>query len=147
MPECTCFPSPPGGITRCESSQTAICGYDELGRCEGRCVTIASGLAPLDYTAQLLSEIVGESLSADDLEGDARNCAVIANLLLDSSEENKAVKFKLNGRPHRVSVGLTEVAKKKLRAAARTLEGRREPPAGSAPTRSRPERPMLSSEA
>src|SRR2546423_290585 len=81
MPECTCFPSPPGGITRCESGQTAICGYDELGRCDGRCVTIASDLAPLDYAAQLLSEIVAESVSTDNLEQDAKNCAVIINLL------------------------------------------------------------------
>lgn len=142
---CTCFPSPPGGIHRCEGGQIAICGYDAFGRCEGACATVASDLAPLDYAAQLLSAVVGESLSAADLRKDAEQCAAIVNLLLDSSNQNKAVNFKLNGRSHRVSVGLTAVAKRKLGDAARTLVSSREPPAGAAP--SRPTIGMLSSEA
>jgi len=145
MPECTCFPSPPGGIHRCPSGQIAICGYDPLGRCEGECATVDSDLAPLDYAARLLSKVVGKSLSADDLEKDAKECAAIVNLLLDSSDENKAVRFTLNGRPHRVSVGLTNIAKKKLGEAARTLASSREPPTGSTPSRSRPNTRPLSS--
>lgn len=135
MPECTCFPSPPGAIHRCPDGLIAICGYNALGTCEGECATVASDLAPLDYTAQLLSKVVGGSLSAGDLEKDAEECAAIVNLLLDSSNQNKAVDFTFNGQSHRVSVGLTDVAKDKLEDAVRTLDNTREPPTGSTPSR------------
>jgi hypothetical protein len=131
---CTCFPSPPGGTTRCEGGQIAICASDG-GECEGVCVTVASDLAPLDYAAQLLSAVVREGVSAGDLEKDAEECVVILNLLLESSDQNKPVNFRFNGQSHRVSVGLTKVAKKKLGDATRTLASNREPPTSSSPSR------------
>jgi hypothetical protein len=117
------------------SGQIAICASDGSGKCVGKCVTVASDLASLDYAAQLLSAVVGETLSASDLEQDAEQYAAILNLLVASSEDNKAVTFQLSGRLNRVSVGLTDVAKKKLRDAVRTLARNREPPASSSPSR------------
>ena len=112
--KCICRPSPPGGITRCEGGQIAVCGDGGTGICEGRCVSIDPNLVSLDYAAELLSEVLQSRVEASDLEDNAHDFGMICRLMLESSGSGKTVNFNLGSQQYHVCVGLTRVAKTKL---------------------------------
>lgn len=68
---CTCRPSPPGGVTECQSGQNAIC-TGSGGVCKGSCVSFSNDLRPLAYSAELLSTLFAEKVRAQDLEKDPK---------------------------------------------------------------------------
>ena len=124
---CTCYPSPPGATIRCEGGQIAVCGTAGTTTCQGKCVTVDPSLALFDYAAKLLSEVIGDTFTATDLEADADECARVINKLLQSSNQNKPVRFMLANQSYYVSVGLTEVAIQKLGETVVSLANVRRP--------------------
>src|ERR1043165_784270 len=117
---CTCRPSPPGGETVCESGQIAVCGSSD-GVCKGSCISVSDRLQPLQYSAQVLSAVVGEGVTVEDLEKKRKDYKGIIDKLLNSSEKDKEVTFEYHRKKFKVSIGLSEIAKRKLTAAGLLL--------------------------
>lgn len=117
---CTCRPSPPGGVTECESGQIAVCN-SEGGVCKGSCFSVSAQLEPLPYSAALLTKVLAQEVSVEDLKKDSKSSKRNLEQLIKGSQKDEPVKLKYQGVEHLVSVGLTEVAINKLKAASSVL--------------------------
>jgi hypothetical protein len=117
---CKCRPSPPGGVTECESGQIAVCNSSG-GVCKGSCISANAQLQPLQYSAALLTQVLDRDVSIEDLRKDPKASKRNFEALLKSSRDDKPVKLKYKGKEYIVSVGLTEVAINKLKAAGGAL--------------------------
>lgn len=84
-------------------------------------------LTSLEYTARLLSAVMRQEVTADDLETNAEQFGVIVHKLIQSSNDNATVVFTFDGRRYHASVGLTNVAKAKLGQTVKTLANVQQP--------------------
>jgi hypothetical protein len=82
---------------------------------------VSDRLQPLQYSAQVLSAVVGEGVTVEDLEKKRKDYKGIIDKLLNSSEKDKEVTFEYHRKKFKVSIGLSEIAKRKLTAAGLLL--------------------------
>jgi hypothetical protein len=117
---CTCRPSPPGGVTTCQPGQTAICG-GRKGVCQGSCISPSAQLQPLQYSAALLSAVTGKNVTEPELKKDPKASKKALEDMLKLGEQGKSGKIKFNGTEHDLAIGLSDVAKSKLKDAIKLL--------------------------
>jgi hypothetical protein len=117
---CTCRPSPPGGVTECQSGQNAICTASG-GVCKGSCISFSNELRPLQYSAELVSAALNKSVSESDLQRDPKGSKNLLDKLLEISKKGETGKVKHGGKEYLVCLGLNEVAKNKLKSASKGL--------------------------
>lgn len=117
---CTCQPSPPGGITECQSGQIAVCNSSH-GVCKGFCYSPSEQMAPLQYSAALLTKVFAQEVSVEDLKKEPKDSKKSLEELIKSSQKDVPVKLKYKGVEHLISIGLTDAAVKKLKAAISAL--------------------------
>lgn len=115
--KCTCRPSPPGGVTKCERGQIAVCGDDGRGTCEGSCLTTPNQIEPLEFARQVLTSILKIEIPSDRMRGENQVFADIIDSLLKSHKNDETVTFSYKGREFKLSVGLTDNAVTKLEQA------------------------------
>ena len=120
--KCTCRPSPPGGTTRCVVGQTAVCGSDRSGTCEGSCINVRPSLQAIEYVASLLSQIAGVDIPAPRLREEASTFRSIISAILRSNRDDEAVTIKYHDKIFQVSIDLTSVGVSKLEEALNQLE-------------------------
>ena len=96
---CSCKPVPPGGTTKCERGDVAVCGVSN-GVCEGYCIVFNKIDAPPDTfamraTAQIFSRIFNTQIRSNDLKNNAEDAKRVINQILGSNGENRIdIKFK-----------------------------------------------------
>jgi hypothetical protein len=117
---CTCRPSPPGGVTECQSGQNAIC-TGSGGVCKGSCVSFSNDLRPLAYSAELLSTLFAEKVRAEDLEKDPKGSKKILDEVVKLSDNGKSGNVTFKGRTRDFCVALSKAAKDKLKSASKAL--------------------------
>lgn len=117
---CKCRPSPPGGVTQCQPGQSAVCN-PQNGVCRGSCIDVDAQLKPLPYSAALLSKVLGVEVSVADLEKDPKGSKKLLEELFKISRRDRDGKLKYKGVEYILSVGLSEKAKSKLKAATSAL--------------------------
>lgn len=117
---CTCRPRPPGGITECQSGQNAICN-GRGGECKGSCISVSPELRPLQFSAELLTQLFETKVSVADLEKDPNGSRKMLAEILKLSKNGESAKLTLRNITREVCVGLTDVAKKKLKSAIKAL--------------------------
>ena len=121
---CKCRPSPPGGVTECQSGQTAVCGASS-GTCTGSCISLSAQLQPLQYTAALFSKFINEEVTVDDLMKDQKAARDSIKRTLEKSRNGKDFSITLKGKTFSGSVGLSEEATKQLKAASIMMGGKK----------------------
>jgi hypothetical protein len=88
-------------------------------------------LEPLQYSAELLTTLFDEGVSADELKKDQKAAQKVLKKILEGNQKSKAFSIALNGKKFSGSVGLSEVAVGKVQAAlvlvGATLHIRRSP--------------------
>lgn len=116
-PRCKCRPIPPGGETSCSSGQIAVCNSSN-GVCQGSCISVNAQLQPLQYSAELFTELLKEKVSVEDLQKDQKAAKSMIKKVLESNQKDKAVTIKLKGKNNKFSgsIGLPKVAIDKLEA-------------------------------
>ncbi len=112
---CECIECPPDEI--------AVCHYDS-GQCKGKCVRIKSRLSPKDFTAELLTVVLGRSISSDDLSRAPKEYSRLIDALVESNGHQIRIAFR--GESIRVGVGLNDSAKDHMRIASAELKSRRD---------------------
>jgi hypothetical protein len=117
---CTCRPSPPGGVTQCQPGQTAVC-RGKGGVCQGSCVSLSAQLEPMRYSAELLKATTGEEVTEAALKKNPKEAKKLLERVIELSDRGKSGDIKVMGRKHYVGIGLSEVAKGKLKAAIKAL--------------------------
>ncbi|MBC8029570.1 MAG: hypothetical protein H7Z16_05610 [Pyrinomonadaceae bacterium] len=120
---CKCRPSPPGGVTECQSGQTAVCGANN-GTCKGSCISVSAQLQPLQYTAELFSKVFNATVTVAALETDKKAWRKNTENVLKSNRTGQDVKIELNGKTFVGSFGLSELAKKNLLTVYSMLGGK-----------------------
>lgn len=107
---CKCRPSPPGGVTTCDKRDIAVCGVDDAGVCEGRCVRIVANRT-MDrrwgYTTDLLQEILGVDVRKRIREEPRIFKRIIDEVIL-SSERDEPAQFVFDNKQFTVSLGVPE---------------------------------------
>ena len=126
--KCTCKPIPPGGTTRCESNQIAVCSDSGNGTCEGSCFDVpkqsAVGQADqLGFAASLLSRIFRKNISTIEIRGNRRVFAAIFDQLIDGARSNETVTLEYTRKKFAVSLGMTDASQKRLVAGRAQLAG------------------------
>lgn len=119
---CTCRPSPPGGVTECQTGQIAVCGGRE-GVCKGSCLSVNAQLQPLQYSAELLNVVTGEKVTADELKKESKDSKKALGQILKLSEKDRTGKVVFRKKEHVIGIGLPDVARNKLKAAIAALGG------------------------
>jgi hypothetical protein len=82
---------------------------------------VSAQLEPLPYSAALLTKVLAQEVSVEDLKKDSKSSKRNLEQLIKGSQKDEPVKLKYQGVEHLVSVGLTEVAINKLKAASSVL--------------------------
>jgi hypothetical protein len=113
MPECKCYPSPPGQTTQCQSGQIAICCDDGTG-CKGSCVGLNPNLSPLEYAAAVLEAVLKQPVSTTDLRTDPALFDPLISELIWSHTNSSQVSLTFRGRVYNVGVDLPNIAYSKL---------------------------------
>ena len=116
MVKCTCRPSPPGGVTQCQPGQIASC-KGKGGVCMGSCFSPSAQLQPMQYSAELLSYITGKQVKVADLQKDPKAANEALRKLVEYSERDKSGDFKWGGIKYFIGIGLSDIAKSKIKAA------------------------------
>lgn len=119
--KCTCRPSPPGGTTRCEAGQIAICSDGGDGTCQGSCITVSAEIEPLDLTATLLSRITRKEVSKGQIRENHEAVKTIIDQLMEGSRSDKTFTLDYKDRKFAVSVGMTDRAQNRMAAARAQL--------------------------
>lgn len=117
--KCTCRPSPPGGVTECQSGN-AICTVRD-GVCNGSCVSFSTELRPLAYSAELLSTLFAEKVQVEDLEKDPKGSKKILDEIVKLGEKGESGNLTFKGTKRYFCVGLSKVARDKLKSASKSL--------------------------
>ena len=118
---CTCRPSPPGGVTECQSGQNAVCTVSG-GVCKGSCISLSTDLQPLQYSAELLSLLFEEKVRVQDLEKDPETSKKLLAEIMNLSKKGKTGTLIFNGRKYPdICIGLTKAAIDKLKLASKAL--------------------------
>jgi hypothetical protein len=119
--QCKCRPSPPGGTTRCEKGEVAICS-NAGGECSGTCVRPPRASADqLVFSAALLSTVLKQQVTTQMLRSDPITFAHIMDALIRSNQTKDTVSIEYRGRNFQVSVALDDADERELEANRKLL--------------------------
>jgi hypothetical protein len=124
MATCVCKPSPPGGTTTCDRSQIAICGANQQGQCEGRCVSYRAAPSTLWAVAIALNAILKTNITDEQLQREHRLFVPIIQKVLDSTRTGKIVTIKYKKHQLRGYIGLDWFLRRNFKDAIRMLGGK-----------------------
>jgi hypothetical protein len=84
---------------------------------------VSSELRPLQFSAEVLTQLFETKVTVTDLEKDPKTSRKMLDEILKLSKNGESAKLTFKNITREVCVGLTDVARKKLKAAIKALAG------------------------